>query len=636
MGILGKLFNKTTSSAHDDKISSHVSDPANDPNLIRVFDKYGREFFIPKEEWRTNVLPGALKSNWNNPDQLCEVIIGALNDGFITDVAAAAERLYEFDPNSSRGACVYAIVLLKNDRINDAERVLRSFLEKNGDDGSVLTNLAKVYAARGETEKQEATLWRALTVDPNQDNGLAWYEALARDRSGEEAGLDALRRISQLPGSWRAQIWLARAALKSENLPQAVSYYQASLSNAGRNVPSDLLMQMSGDLGNHGHLAKLLELTEPHYVPEQHGLQVGNNLIKAHIEAGELDAAREILDQLFSLKRPDWKETLTYWDTEIAKSRLASSKVHVSEPLSMMMLSIEGPVWLKPGSPAFKLFSSNIHDRPLITFLGSSATMATPAQEIEQQMPDAPGRLSRALPLFLAERVSFALESQVQTLIPWIAAGGGGFVLSGVAWPDSDALNYVRQFGTRTAYTVVTHLDAQSDPWKVNLRLLRMSDGAGVGTLETSFARSIPGEAVVNFSHDLIELLAEQTIVKGKGISSLYELPGVAHIANYLLRLEQYLAVRCAGMDGVSHNFLHGEREIIDGNLQLCLNCPNNVATRILLAQTLLTMNKIKPDVVKEMIEKVAMLQKDKPLTEPAQSVIQEMVRAVYLIPENP
>jgi hypothetical protein len=76
----------------------------------------------------------------------------------------------------------------------------------------------------------------------------------------------------------------------------------------------------------------------------------------------------------------------------------------------------------------------------------------------------------------------------------------------------------------------------------------------------------------------------------------------------------------------VSATFLHGEREIIDGNLQLCLDCPNNIATRILLAQTLLTMNKVKPEVVQEFIEKVAKLQKDKPLTEPAQKVVREML----------
>lgn len=625
MSILGKLFKKNQRSAQKHQAPPSASDPANDPNLIRVFDKFGRELFISKDEWRTNVLPNALKSDWNNPEQLCEKIISALNDGFISEVEKAAERLYELNPSSSRNVCLYAIVLLKNNCIDDAEKVLKSFLEKNGDDGSVLTNLAKVYAARGETEKQNATLWRALTVDPNQDNGLGWYVALEREVSGEEAALIALRRVAQLPNSWRPQLWLARAALESNDLPQAINCYREGLSHAGSNVPTDLLMQMSGDLGNQHKLTELVGLTEQYFIPEEHGLQVGNNLIKAHIELGQIDEARRILDQLYSLKRPDWKETLGYWDTQIAKSQVAKSKADLAEPLSMIMLTIEGPVWLKSDSPASRIFPLTRKQGPLITFLGSSATTSSPAQAVEPQMADAPGRMSRALPLFLAEQVTLASDANVQTFIPWISEGSGGFVLSGVAWTENDALEYVRRSETNSEYVALVHLNTVSDPWSVDLRLLKTSNGECVANLQGFVAQSIPGQPVIELSHRLIDLITEQLQIKATR-TSLYRVPDEAYLSNYLLRLEQLLAVRCAGMEGVSAGFLHGEREIIDGNLQLCLTFPSNVATRILLVQTLLTMNKIKPEVIREFIEKVTMLQKDKPLPEPGQSAVQEML----------
>lgn len=626
MSIFGKLFKKPESPAQNADTSLPSLDPASDPNLIRVFDKYGQELFISKDQWRTSVLPGTIKSQWNNPDQLYGTIISALNDGFVTDVLGAAEQLHRIESNSSRSACIYGIVLMENNRLDEAERVLRSFLEEHGEDGVVLTNLAKVYADRGDIQLAEDTLWHALEVDPNQDNGLAWYDALHRERSGEEAGLDALRRIAALPGSWRAQVWLARGALRSQDLEQALGYYRESLSRAGKDIPADLLMQVSGDLGNNGQLAELLELTEPYFVPEHHGLQVGNNLIKAHIELGHLDAARRVLDQLYALKRPDWRETLGYWDTEIAKARIATSNVHLTEPLNMVMLSIDGPVWLKPSSPAASVFPSNAQDDPLISFLGSSATMVTPSEEIEQQMSDAPGRMSRALPLFLAEQVRFACQASVQTLIPWIAEGAGGFVLCGVAWSNDDAVEYVRLGGTKSDYVVVTHLNLQSDPWIVDLRVLRTVDGECEGNLETSFAPADPGERVSELSRRLVTLLAQRTKTMMHTPSPLYQLPETPYLANYLLRLEQLLAVRCAGMDGVSPAFLNGEREIVEGNLQLCLGCPNNIAARLLLAETLLTMNRIKPEVVHEFIDKVLMLQKENPLREPAQRVAQEML----------
>jgi hypothetical protein len=69
-------------------------DLRNDPNYIRVYDKFGRELFIEKEKWRRDVLPGTLKSNWTNPDQLYSVIVSAFNDGFFSEVLQAAAQLH--------------------------------------------------------------------------------------------------------------------------------------------------------------------------------------------------------------------------------------------------------------------------------------------------------------------------------------------------------------------------------------------------------------------------------------------------------------------------------------------------------------------------------------------------------------
>ena len=74
----------------------------NDPNLIRVYDKYGRQLFVTKETWRTDVLPGTIQANWDNPDQLYNLIIAALNDGFRADILEAAKHLYDVDAERLR------------------------------------------------------------------------------------------------------------------------------------------------------------------------------------------------------------------------------------------------------------------------------------------------------------------------------------------------------------------------------------------------------------------------------------------------------------------------------------------------------------------------------------------------------
>src|SRR6476620_11307826 len=102
--------------------------------MIRVFDEYGREMFITKQEWRKNVLPGILKKGWNQPDELYNVIVSTLNDGFWSDVIGAAKHLYKIDPDRSRGACVCGIVSMEEGRLEEAKKLFDHYIAKHGED----------------------------------------------------------------------------------------------------------------------------------------------------------------------------------------------------------------------------------------------------------------------------------------------------------------------------------------------------------------------------------------------------------------------------------------------------------------------------------------------------------------------
>jgi hypothetical protein len=315
-----------------------------------------------------------------------------------------------------------------------------------------------------------------------------------------------------------------------------------------------------------------------------------------------------------------------YWDTEIAKAGVAATPVDQKAPLKTGMLTGEGPVWLKPSSPAAEIFPAKAPEAPVIAFLGSSAELASNSKRIRREMSDAPGRMSRALPLFLAEQVEFNTLARVQTLVPWIMEQSGGFVLSGVPWNDEDAANYSRQGELKSDYVVTTHLKTQAEPWTVELRLIRAIDGKCLETLSTAFPSAQPQAGLPALARRLLALLAREAEVESQPPSPLYQVPTPENFGYYLLRLEQLLAVRCAGMNGVSPGFLSGEREILDGDLQLCLACSDNVGTRILLAQTLLAMKRARPGILLEFKEKLALLQKEHPLREPQHSVVQRML----------
>ncbi|MGA2217991.1 MAG: tetratricopeptide repeat protein, partial [Terracidiphilus sp.] len=606
--------------------------PETDPNLIRVFDEFGREMFITKEHWRIKVLPGTLQSNWNNPDQLYGIIIGSLNDGFFADVLDAAKRLYDVDPIAMRGACAYGIVLMKNNRLDDAEAVFLAHIRNHGEEGVVLTNLAKVYAARSETQKADETLWKALTLDPNQDNGLYWYAANFHERFGEAAWLEAIARVAELPGSWRPQLWLARAALDASDIAKALAYYQQSLDRTGNDVPTDLLMQIGGDLGQRGLLKESIGLTEPRFKPAIHGLRVGNNLIKGHLDLGEVEAAQKVLEQLYALQRPDFKKHLSFWDTEIAKAMVAKANSPNVPTPQISMSAVEGPIWLKSSLPESGLFGEKSQAAPFVTFLGSSADAPGKTDREQRQLADAPGRLSRSLPLFLAEQVWFNTNARTQILTPTIEGTARAFVLSGVSWQDEAAARYASWGERKSDFVVVTHLQCAGEQWKAALRIIRTDNHEVLDQFEVTFPMEQPNDAIQQLTQSLLSLLCSSAPVARRESPKLYQVPVDASFPLYLLRLEQLLAIRFAAMDGPQSSFLHGERDIIDGNMQLCVDCPDNIVTRILLARTLLSMRAARPELIKEFKGKIELLQRKKPLPQPAQEILNNLIKEAFTV----
>jgi tetratricopeptide (TPR) repeat protein len=607
--------------------------PPGAPATLKVWDAYGRSCVISREEWRTKVLPASFQKNWRQPEELASLINASLNDGFIPDCLAAARQLHKIDPQPRRGATLLAIVLLQLKQFGEAEKIIGEALRRHGEDGVLLTNLAKAQLARGQESLSEATLWHALEIDPNQNNGFGWYISIHRERGGETAALAAMRRVADQTGSWRAQLWLARVALESRDIDAAMVLYQIALDRAGEPAPTELLYQMSGDLGNAAHLPELLRLTEPHFNAALHGLMVGNNLIKAHLDLAQFAAAGRILDQLYAQQRADWKQPLAFWDAEIARVRLVIAAPDRPAPLKMALFTIEGPIWLKPASPAAELFPAAAAEDVTLAFLGCTAEVDAAAggsPRCEHQLADGPSRLSRSLPLFLAEQVAFHSGAQVQTLIPTVVGDPPGFVLNGVPWNDQDAASYARQGQAKSDYIVTTHIQPQAEPWTAQLRLVRTIDGQCLGQLTATWPAARPELGIPQMARQLLTLLAEHAELSVCPPPPAYQVPVSPHFAAYLLRLEQLLAIRFAGMQEQKNGFLSGERAMVDGNLQLSLKHEQNIGVRILLAQTLVGLKKVRPDILPEFTAKIALLQKEKPLPEPAHSVVQRLFNEAF------
>lgn len=617
MNILKKLFG-----------SKHPPKPAEDAVLVRVFDQYGREVQLTRQQWREQVLPVALEKYWSDAEGLAEFIVLALRDQFIEELVKPAERLLQLEEGGERSSIVVANVYFKQGRLDDCERVLRDYTARKGESPYVLFNQAKVANARGEKDTMLATLWHALELEPNQDDALQWYVMFKREEGGEAAGAEALRRIAGLAGSWRAQLTLATAELHAQRRDLALGLYRECLARAGTPPPTDLLMAISGELGKAGHITQIFELVEPVFVPAIHGLNVGNNLIQAHLAIGSLDQAKMVLDQLYALNRPDWRDILSSLDKKIAEARVVTRNTGMAGDGKVMLSLLvgTGPVWLNHDSPAGNLFPIKPVGSAVVSFLGSTAEGHHPRGDVENQLTDARGRMSRALPLFLAEQTEFRSEARVQTLVPWVMEPRGGFMLGGSPWDDDQAVNLARSADVHSNFLVVTHIDTRTDNWLVTLRLLRAHDRQCIGALSETFALTDSAPAVRRLAEGLLQLLATKADIGTHAAPDYYTLTKSAHFPAYLVRLEQLLAVRCSTADKVGASFLNNERDIIEGNLDQCLDAPGSVNTRLILVQTLCAMKRTRPDILSEFAGRVELLQNDYPLPEPAQSVVKGML----------
>jgi len=170
---------------------------------IRVYNEEGKEYLIPREDYRKDVLPGVFEKAWNGEGELYSAIVATLRDGFYSEALAPAIRYQKIGKDAESSAILLGITYMKVDRLKEARETLEAYLNKHGDSGVVLTNLAKVIAGEGDENKSLEILWKALTVDPNQDNALDWWGAIHYEKGGADARIDSIKKVAELPGSWR-------------------------------------------------------------------------------------------------------------------------------------------------------------------------------------------------------------------------------------------------------------------------------------------------------------------------------------------------------------------------------------------------------------------------------------------------
>ncbi|WP_417069859.1 tetratricopeptide repeat protein [Niveibacterium terrae] len=538
--------------------------------LITVYDGYGRELQITRSDWREKMLQPNLQLKWDKPDELYTVIVSALNDGFATDLLPAAERLLAIDPIPERSHTIHGIVLMKNGKLDAAEATLREGMRKVGETGTLLTNLAKLHAERGDEARSHEILWQAVQADPNQDNGLLWWAAIQQERDGEAGYLQALRTAAALPGSWRAQLWLARFHLEHGEADLARALYAEVL--AGGQYDSSALMMISGDLGNNGQVSLILELVGPAFDEKKHDPMAGLNLLRACQHLGKVDEGEAMLGRLYALGFAPIKQHLDQFAQAFQEMRKQAAQGTPIDPdaLKVTTLAITQPIWHYGLRNADWLFAQKPEGAPEVGFFALSK-MPDGSARAESQREDDLGRYTRAIPLYLAEAAHYWSDYAASTYI-FVVEGGGPVVTSGET-DGSDLFDIVPP----TMKVFVTGElgcsgEGESAIWQISLSLWNCATRRRQAT-ESGHATTAELSALVLELEQ--RLLARIGLKREQPLDDFYRHPTAEVLTPYLTELGQAFMLTLLANKHMPKSVLWGERAMLDWPLNMALHWPS-------------------------------------------------------------
>ncbi|MBC8026288.1 MAG: hypothetical protein H7Y89_09875, partial [Steroidobacteraceae bacterium] len=335
-----------------------------------------------------------------------------------------------------------------------------------------------------------------------------------------------------------------------------------------------------------------------------HGLTVGNNLLRAFVELGMFAEARKLLEQLYSRQRPDWREHLQFWESKLDDAQKRYGEV--TAPLEVVLMRLDQPVWTRGVLEFERMLPTKSESAPRIAFVCASAE--TPpdggAGKVITQPTNDLGRIARALPMLLAEEVFLRTNAKTSFLLPWMKQGG--FILSALPWtrafltPDSSPPEVV----------VFAHIDATQSPWKLKMSIEQptRSEKSAI-EFEQAFELRTSAHDVLTLLHDLVSRVTLLLGLTREETPAALATPPAELLPGYLTAIEQALAVGLAARMQTSESFLYQERAIFDHLFDVALHGGDLLRPRMLLVNALESEARRRPDIAREYLQKLELLQ---------------------------
>ncbi len=290
------------------------------------------------------------------------------------------------------------------------------------------------------------------------------------------------------PESIGSVLLAAREKLDQRDLPAALVLYERILAVAGDRA--DVLVTISGDLGMTGHVETIAELIAPRYDAERHGPATGLNLLQAYLAVRNTTAARHTLDILFALRQAELEERLHGFSNALAelieaekKGLLAPTPPGIAGhsptgsapaaggPVSISLISISKPIWLYGLEPIATQILPPKGDRVRRVAFAQLAILGNPqVHPLMKEPEEEQGRLTRALPLWLAESFCFS-PSYAPIAAIGMVPDARHYALFSAEWTTENLRQLVDTSGTGLDYIFTGAIQRTDDETQLLMRI---------------------------------------------------------------------------------------------------------------------------------------------------------------------
>lgn len=483
----------------------------------------------------------------------------------------AAIHLKEIDTIKERGYNTLAILYLKNKEFNKANELLLEYLANNPKTGTILTNLAKSYYGKDEKEKAMEILWEGLTINPNQNNGLPWYASICKDRDGIDGYIDALRRASEIKGSWLPQFLLARHKLNEKNIESAKELLKIALSEG--HVTQEALLVISGELGAKGYSKELIELVEPVYDFNKNDIRVGLNLLQAYLQNKEIEKGENLLNKLMMLERPDLKNALLKISNKFDKLKIEEKASTPKKDVQINMMVLDNPVW-GHGLKTSKWFINNKEVKGNIAVLPYADETIREKEIKGYQKDNETSMLSRGIPLYVSEMINYYTDYNNKVVMPFVRDFGP--VITNKQYNEAA----LEDIGNKiNADIVITGSVMNAEiGYLIKNTIYNMNDKSS-----KKIEMFIQKENFGNRFNEMIKELRSELGGYDQSNNKFYKLAEDKEVLHYLASLGHSLTQTLIQGKFVDKDLLLGERNILNWYLNMVMAYPENEAIKMML-----------------------------------------------------